>query len=47
VVAILPIASAIVIVGVIVIVAVISVVIRDGIINLPVVEVERRRDEGG
>jgi len=47
VVAISPTASAIVIVGVVIIVAIIGVVIRGAIINLPVVEVERTRDEGG
>ncbi len=47
VVAISPIASAIIIVGIVIVVAVVSVVIRDAIIDLPVVEVERTRDEGG
>ncbi len=47
VVAISPTASTIVIVGVIVVVAVVGIVIRDAIIDLPVVEVERMRDEGG
>ena len=47
VVAISPTASAIVIVGVVVVVAIFGVVIRNVIINLPVVEVERTRDEGG
>jgi len=42
-----PTASAIVIVGVVVVVAIVGVVIRDAIIDLPVVEVERTRDEGG
>jgi len=47
VVAILPFASAIFIVGVIVVVAVVGLVIRNVIIDLPVVEFERTRDEGG
>ena len=47
VVAISPTASAIVIVGIVIVVAVVSVGIRDAIIDLPVVEVERTRDEGG
>ncbi len=47
VVAILPTASTIIIVGIVVVVAVVSIVIRDAIIDLPVVEVERMRDEGG
>jgi len=47
VVAISPTASAIVIIGVVVAVAIVGVVISDVIINLPVVEVERTRDEGG
>ena len=47
VVAISPTASAIIIVGVVVAVAIVGIVICDVIIDLPVVEVERTRDEGG
>jgi len=47
VVAISPTASAIVIVGIVVVVVIVGVIIRDGIIDLPVVEVERTRDEEG
>ena len=47
VVAISPTASAIITVGIVVVVAVIGVIIRDVIIDLPVVEVKRRRDGGG
>ena len=47
VVAISPTASAIVIIGVILVLAIVGIVVRDGIIDLPVVEVERTRDEGG
>ncbi len=43
----MPFASAIFIVGVIVVVAVVGLVIRNVIIDLPVVEFERTRDEGG
>jgi len=47
VVAISPTTSTIIIVGIVLVVAVVGIVIHDAIIDLPVVEVERTRDEGG